>query len=170
MPEPAPIWSIGHSNHDVHKFVDLVRGAGVQVIADVRSQPYSRFNPQFNQEPLRAALLDAGIDYVFFGEELGGRPPEPDFYDAAGHVRYEKVAASDRFRAGLQRLANGSREFRVAMMCSEGDPSNCHRHLLVARALATEGIPVTHVRPDGTTITETELAAQNNSQATLFDV
>ena len=170
MPEPAPIWSIGHSNHDAHRFVDLVRGAGVEMIADVRSQPFSRFNPHFNREPLRAALLEAGIDYVFFGEELGGRPPEPGFYDDAGHVRYDKVAASDRFRADLQRLVNRSHEFRVAMMCSEGDPAGCHRHLLIARALPAEGIPVTHVRPDGTTLTDVDLAAASKTQSTLFDV
>src|ERR1700704_1843866 len=100
MPAPAPIWSIGHSNHDLPAFIALVRGAGVEVIADVRSQPYSRFNPQFNRETLRSALLEAGIDYVFLGDALGGRPTEPDCYDADGSVLYAKVADTDRFRDG----------------------------------------------------------------------
>ena len=168
MPEPAPIWSIGHSNHELPAFVALLRGAGVEVIADVRSQPYSRFNPQFNRETLRAALLEAEIDYVFLGDELGGRPSEPGCYDADGHVLYDKVAETDRFRDGLSRLVAGSRNFRVAMMCSEGDPSNCHRHLLVSCALTADGIPVTHVLADGTTITEAELSAQYESQPALF--
>jgi uncharacterized protein (DUF488 family) len=169
MPEPAPIWSIGHSNHELLEFVELVRGAGVQVIADVRSQPYSRFNPQFNREPLRTALLEAGIDYVFLGDALGGRPSEPDCYDADAHVLYDRVAATDRFRDGLERLVSGSQNFRVAVMCSEGDPANCHRHLLVSRALTADGIPVTHIRADGSTITEAELTAQNAAQPALFD-
>jgi uncharacterized protein (DUF488 family) len=168
MPEPAPIWSIGHSNHELPEFIDLVRHAGVEVIADVRSQPYSRFNPQFNRDALRAALLDAGVDYVFFGEELGGRPPEAGCYDVDGHLLYRKLVETDRFSDGLQRLMRGSQQFRVAMMCSEGDPTNCHRHLLVARALTMDGIPVTHIFPDGTTISETDLAAQHPSQPALF--
>ena len=168
MREPATIWSIGHSNHELPKFVGLLRGAGVEVIADVRSQPYSRFNPQFNRETLRAALLESGIDYVFLGDELGGRPPEADCYDADGHVLYGKLAETDRFRDGLHRLVSGSQDFRVAMMCSEGDPAKCHRHLLIARALTAEAIPVRHIRPDGTTITETELATQTAEQPVLF--
>ena len=168
MGEPAPTWSIGHSNHELPAFVDLVRGAGIAVIADVRSQPYSRFNPQFNREPLRSSLLESGIDYVFLGAELGGRPAEPECYDSDGNVLYGKVAQTDRFRDGLQRLVSGSQRFRVAMMCSEGDPANCHRHLLIARALTEDGAPVVHVLSDGTTITETELAAQHASQPALF--
>ena len=168
MPGPAPIWSIGHSNHEFPKFVDLLRRAGVEVIADVRSQPYSRFNPQFNRETLRAALLQFGVDYVFFGDELGGRPSAADGYDEDGHVLYGKLAETDRFRDGLRRLVSGSRDFRVAIMCSEGDPANCHRHLLIARVLTADGIPVTHIRADGTTITEAELAAPSASQPALF--
>ena len=170
MREPASIWSIGHSNHDLPEFVALLRRTGLDVVADVRSQPYSRFSPQFNRETLRSALLAAGIDYVFLGEELGGRPREPDCYDDDGYVLYGKVAETDRFRDGLRRLVSGSLNFRVAMMCSEGDPTNCHRHLLVSRVLAADGIPVTHVRSDGTTIAEMELAAQQDrvSQAALF--
>lgn len=80
------IWSVGHSNHDMSRFLELVRGAGVEVVADVRSQPFSRFNPQFSRHELWAALRRAGLDYVFLGEELGGRPLEEELYDADGRV------------------------------------------------------------------------------------
>lgn len=154
-----PIWSIGHSNYEMPKLIALLRGAGIEVIADLRSQPYSRFKPHFNREPLQAALSDSEIQYVFLGDELGGRPPEPDLYDPDGHVLYGEVAKTGRFLTGISRLLEGSEKYRVAMLCSEEDPFNCHRRLLVTRVLADRDVPVIHIRGDGTTISEAELDA-----------
>jgi len=133
--ETVRIWTIGHSNHPIERFIALLRDASIQVVADVRSQPYSAFAGHFSQAALRTSLEEAGFRYVFLGRELGGRPPEAEMYDEEGHVRYDMVAASDRFAAGLDRLLEGARTFRVAIMCSEEDPTECHRTLLIGEAM-----------------------------------
>ncbi|MCY3925114.1 MAG: DUF488 domain-containing protein [bacterium] len=130
------------------RFVGLLQGAGVEVVADVRSLPFSAFAGQFNRVPLRRSLEGAGLDYVFLGRELGGRPAEAEMYDEQGRVRYDAVAATARFEAGLARLVAGARRYRVALMCSEEDPAECHRSLLVGEALRRAGLPVSlrHIR------------------------
>jgi len=146
--ETVRIWTIGHSNHPIDRFIALLREASIQVVADVRSQPYSAYAGHFSQAPLRTSLEEAGLRYVFLGRELGGRPPEAGMYDEDGHVLYDVVAASDRFEAGLDRLLEGARSFRVALMCSEEDPTECHRTLLIGEAIRRAGLPVSlrHVR------------------------
>lgn len=169
MPEMRPVWSIGHSVHEMPKFLGLLEGAGIEVVADVRSQPFSRFNSHFNREALRRALRDAGIQYVFLGAELGGRPPEADLYDADGHVLYGEIAETSRFHDGLERLLEGADRFRVAMMCSEEDPTHCHRRLLITRVLVQQAVPVAHLRGDGTVMSEAEIVGSvESAQQPLF--
>jgi uncharacterized protein (DUF488 family) len=163
------IWTVGHSKHELPVLVDLLRGPGIEVVADIRSQPFSRYNPQFNRKSLEQALPAAGIEYVFLGAELGGRPPEPEFYDADGHVRYGAVAATERFNSGIERLLAGAARHRVAILCSEEDPAHCHRRLLVGRVLTGRGISVAHIRGDGHIVGEAELgAAASSGQGVLF--
>lgn len=150
------------------KFVKLLEDAAIEVVADVRSQPFSRFNPHFNREPLRNALRQAGIRYTFLGSELGGRPPEPAFYDDEGHVLYGSVAETSRFRGGLERLLEGAASYRVAMMCSEEDPTNCHRRLLITRVLVDQGVQIEHLRGDSTRVAESALASTGSVQPPLF--
>ena len=138
--------SIGHSIHPIEVFIGLLRRNDVEELVDVRSSPYSRFNPQFNRESLRRSLRVDGVDYHFLGNELGGRPDGNEYYDARGHVLYGRVAETDHFRSGLARLIERAERSRVAIMCSEEDPSGCHRFLLVAAALHLEGVPVRHIR------------------------
>lgn len=143
------IHTIGHSNHPIDRFLDLLRQHAIGALADVRSTPYSRFNPQFRRETLRSALAEAGIHYVFLGEELGARSKDPACYDAEGRVSYSKLAAASTFRRGLERLRSGMNTCRIAIMCAEREPLQCHRTLLVAHELDREGIPVTHILGDG---------------------
>jgi uncharacterized protein (DUF488 family) len=152
----AEVFTIGHSVHSQERFGALLRGAGVTAIADVRSAPYSRRHPQFNRETLRAALQAEGIAYVFLGRELGGRPSGPQFY-TAGVADYEKMAQSPAFREGLDRIIDGARTYRVALMCSERDPLHCHRCLLVSRALAEQGVRVSHILDDGSRVGHAEI-------------
>ncbi len=152
------IWTVGHSTHPADELLALLQAARIEVLADVRSQPYSRHNPQFRRENLQASLQEAGLRYVFLGTELGGRPPEPEFYDAHGHARYDLVMGTERFGAGLDRLLIGAASYRVAIMCSEEDPARCHRRLLVTRALVQRGVEVRHLRGNGQVVTESELA------------
>lgn len=144
------VYTIGHSNHTWERFEELLRGAELRVVADVRSTPTSGYCPHFDREPLAANLKRTGYGYVFLGDALGGRPPEAYCYDAAGRVLYERIAGLPRFVEGLQRVLRGAERQRVALMCGEEDPAECHRHLLLARVLVERhGAEVLHVRGDG---------------------
>lgn len=145
------VHTVGHSNHAIDDFITLLQGAGIDAVADVRSTPYSRRFPHFSRERLQAALLEAGIAYVFLGRELGARRDEPACYDAAGRADYERIAATPAFAAGLARVIAGADRYRIALMCAEREPLDCHRTVLVARRLAERGVEVRHLRADGTT-------------------
>jgi len=143
------IYTVGHSNHPIERFIGLLQAHGITALADVRSTPYSRFNPQFRREKLQAALAAAGIQYVFLGEELGARSNDPSVYDADGRVSYALLAKTDLFRRGIARLKTGMADNRISIMCAEREPLDCHRTILVSRELAREGVPVTHILADG---------------------
>lgn len=142
------VLTVGHSTHTIEGFIALLRLHGVTAIADVRSQPFSRYAPQFNRAELAAALQQNGIQYVFLGRELGARSNNPDCY-VDGRVQYDRLARTDDFKAGIARVLKGARCERVALMCTEKDPLDCHRTVLVARQLAEEGFDVSHIRADG---------------------
>ena len=142
------VLTIGHSNHPVNAFVALLQQYGVTALADVRSAPYSRFAPQFKREPLERILKEHSIKYVFLGRELGARPDDRFCYEN-GRVQYARLARTDLFRSGLDRVVRGANDYCVALMCAEKEPLECHRALLVARALDELGVPVEHILPDG---------------------
>lgn len=143
------VFTVGHSTHPIDQFLALLAGAGVGAVADVRSAPYSRFNPQFNRETLRDALKAAGVSYVFLGEELGARSKDPNHYEG-GKVSYERLAETDAFRRGIARVLKGAETMTVALMCAEAEPLDCHRTILVARHLARRGAQIRHILRDGT--------------------
>jgi uncharacterized protein (DUF488 family) len=153
QPENTPLFSVGHSNHDLARFLALLRGAGITAIADVRSSPSSRRLLHFNRGELEPALREQGIAYVFLGDLLGGRPPAEELYDEEDGqfiVNYERVRATPAFRRGLERLLRGQERYTLAMMCSEADPLDCHRGLMIAPALKELGVLPLHLRKDGT--------------------
>jgi uncharacterized protein (DUF488 family) len=152
----SPILTIGHSNHALPRFLDLLRGAGVTAVADVRSAPVSRFVPHFNKDRLAASLAEVGIGYAFLGRELGGRPERPELY-SGGIADYEKMAQTPSFKAGIKRLIEGARDKRIALICAEADPLDCHRCLLVGRSLAEAGVDVGHILPSGQFLTQAEI-------------
>src|SRR5260221_3036514 len=129
------LFTIGHSLHDVARLVRLLRAAGADAIADVRSQPYSKRLPQFNREQLDGALRESRIAYSFLGEELGGRPTDLELYDGDGHVDYQRMRQTALFRQGIERLLKARQRYTVALLCSEEDPLHCHRGLMIAPAL-----------------------------------
>ncbi len=161
-PRPASrpsseIYTVGHSNHALERLVELLRRHEIEVLADVRSQPYSQYAPHFDRPSIESALKDAEVRYVYLGKELGGRPRGEEFYDPAdGRVLYWRVAETPSFLAGITRLEAGSQRYRVVIMCSEENPEGCHRRLLVARVLVTRGVAVRHIRADGRLEDETE--------------
>jgi uncharacterized protein (DUF488 family) len=153
------LFSIGHSNHPIEHFLGLLKQHGIEVLVDVRSQPFSKYATQFNVEAIRESLRQADIKYLFLGKELGGRPDGTEFYDDEGHVNYARVAQADFFLKGLERLEKGAEQFRVAMMCSEEDPACCHRFLLTTRVLEKRGVEVQHIRGDGAVNATNEIEA-----------
>ena len=167
--ESSGLFSIGHSNHEALRFCELLRQHGIDVLVDVRSLPYSQYSPHFNRETLKEIVVPRGFQYLFLGEELGGRPPEEDCYDEEGHVLYSKLATVPRFLHGIDRIEKGIQKYRVAMMCSEEDPLVCHRFLLVGKVLADRGVPLWHIRGDGRLEEHTALIdAGENKQMLLF--
>ena len=145
----AQIFSIGHSNHSIDKFLSLLENSEINMVVDVRSAPFSRMFPQFNQETLKNALSDASIGYLFLGDQIGGRSNDPDDY-LDGQVLYKALANKEAFKTGIERLKEGSAKYRIALMCSEKEPLDCHRTLLVSQALASNEIVVGHIHADGT--------------------
>lgn len=142
------IYTIGHSSHPIDEFLDLLELHGVQAVADVRSTPYSRKNPQYNKENLQGSLKEAGIEYVFLGRELGARSEDPDCY-VEGKVSYERLARTELFQSGIRRVEEGSEKFSIALMCAEKEPLHCHRTILVARALEGREFDIVHILANG---------------------
>ncbi|MEI9901926.1 MAG: DUF488 domain-containing protein [Hyphomicrobium sp.] len=136
------IKTIGHSNHPIERFVDLLTKGGVSLLVDVRSTPYSRRFPQFSREQLAKTLAAAGIDYVWEGAALGGKPEAGGSYDA--------LAAKPMFGEALDRLIASREDAVPCLMCAEKEPLDCHRTVLVSRRLAERGIAVEHLLADGT--------------------
>jgi uncharacterized protein (DUF488 family) len=142
------IYTVGHSNHPLEKFLSLLGQHEITAIADVRSTPYSRRNPQFNSKELAAALDAKGIAYVPLGKELGARSEDPSCYEA-GRVQYRRLAQTGLFRQGIERVLTGALRYRIALMCAEKEPLDCHRTLLVSRALEASGASIVHILADG---------------------
>jgi uncharacterized protein (DUF488 family) len=145
------VFTIGHSAHSYEHFLSLLRAAEITAVADVRTTPFSRHFPHFNEATLRSNLKLDGISYVFLGRELGGRPSGQDFY-CNGVADYEKMANTETFASGIKRVIEGAKKFRVALMCSEHDPLDCHRCLLVGRALFGQGVELVHILGDGSSV------------------
>jgi len=135
--------TIGHSTHKIDYFVGLLRLNGVTAVADVRSVPASRHSPQFNRDPLKRSLASAEIKYVFLGRELGARSNDPNCYEA-GKVQYDRLAKTELFQNGIERLLQGAAKETIAVACAERDPLDCHRTLLVTTQLVTRGATWTH--------------------------
>jgi uncharacterized protein (DUF488 family) len=165
------ILTVGHSNHSLEHFLQILQRNSVEVVVEVRSYPYSSYSPQFDREALKSSLAKAGIKYVDLGKELGGRPEGSEFYDSEGHVLYDRVAGAPFFQEGLQRLEEGASRYCVTLMCSEEDPTICHRGLLISRVLRERGYQVEHIRGDGTRQPDNEVFTPpaEPPQASLFD-
>ena len=162
-PDRLTIYTIGHSNHEPIRFLEMLRRSGVTAVADVRSSPYSRYSQAYNREVLQASLKSAGISYAFLGDELGARSKDPDCY-RDGKVQYSRLAATALFRQGLERVETGASRFRLALMCAEKEPLDCHRTILVARELVKRGVVVLHILESG----EVELHARTMERLLLM--
>lgn len=152
------VFTIGHSHHTDEAFVALLRLHQITAVADVRSHPYSRFAPQFNREPFRVFLASQGIRYVYLGDELGARRSEAECYQE-GRVCYPLVAQTAAFQRGVERVLKGAGAHRIALLCAEKEPMQCHRSILVCRHLRNV-LDVGHIREDGSIETQDEFEAR----------
>jgi uncharacterized protein (DUF488 family) len=168
--EAVPILTIGYGARSMPEFLAALQAAGVKHLVDVRSAPYSKFKPEFSKRTLAAQLEAQGIRYVFMGDSLGGKPDDPETRDASGHVDYERLRLRPAFHAGLESLEAGwEGGRRIALMCSEGKPQECHRTKLIAEELVAHGVPVAHIDELGATRSHAEVMAMiTDGQETLF--
>jgi uncharacterized protein (DUF488 family) len=160
------VFTIGHSTHASDYFIGLLAEHGITAVADVRSSPFSRFNPQFNREVLSTTLRAHKISYVFLGEELGARSKDPECY-VDGKAQYDRIARTSLFKNGIARVLEGVQQFRVALMCAEKDPLACHRAILVSRALVEQSVEVNHILADGNLETHPQLVERMLQQWNL---
>lgn len=141
----SSIYSIGHGNKSIDTLIEELRHFEINYLIDIRSKPYSKFSPHFNQNSLKFSLIDKGITYTFMGDVLGGLPEDPTCY-TNGHVDYEKLKEKDFFKTGLQRLITANnKKIKVAIMCSESKPEECHRTKLIGEELKPFGIVLNHI-------------------------
>ncbi len=142
------IYTIGHSNGSSEHLLSLLDQHGITAVADVRSRPYSRFNPQFNREALARALKNSGREYFFLGHELGARSEDRACY-RDGRAQYVLIAQTPLFKRGIECLLAKMENFRVAILCAEKEPISCHRSILIARYLHEKNVGVRHIFEDG---------------------
>lgn len=163
------VFTIGHSNHTIESFIELLKKYEITALADVRSHPYSRYLPHFNQRELKASLKESGIDYVFLGKELGARPENLSCY-VRGKAVYEKIAATEEFQAGIQRILKGLKTYKIALMCAEKDPLTCHRSILVCQHLRHFKLNIHHILKHGELESHQHLEERMLSKTGLTEV
>lgn len=176
MPDEI-IFTIGHSTHDIEYFVDLLKNYGVNCLIDVRSSPFSRIAPQFNKPVLSSTLKNNNILYAHFEKEFGARHTRPSLLDEDGKVDFGKVRETNAFKQGVQRLKDGlDLGYKIALMCSEADPFDCHRFSMISYQLVKEGMVVNHILQNGDVVENSELEDQllkkyykKLPQSTLFE-
>jgi len=166
------IYTIGHSNIDSGKFIEILKHHGIEAVVDVRSAPYSRYAVWFNRESIRKELEGNGINYIYMGNMLGGRPKKFSAEDKATRIKgassdaiYKKIMKNESYREGISKLIEISGRMRTAIMCSEEDPQSCHRHILIAQTLLGAGINVLHIRGS----CDVEQAKERVHQAALLE-
>jgi uncharacterized protein (DUF488 family) len=165
----AALFTIGHSSHPIDDFLALLESNGVTAVADVRSTPGSRFYPQYNRIGLGKALASAGIKYVFLGTELGARSNNPDCY-VDGKVQYDRLASTDAFQSGIERLLTGAASEQIAITCTERDPLDCHRCILVSNSLMARGASIGHILANGAVETHADAMMRLRSLHGLSDL
>ena len=155
------IYTVGHSTHSVEYFIELLQEYAINCIVDVRSIPASSYNPQFNKAALSSLLKKYHIVYLHFPEEFGARHNDPNLLDEDGKVDFEKVRQSDNFKQGVDRLKKGlEKGYKIALMCSEAEPFDCHRFAMISTYLDQVGFEVKHILKDKTVKSNIQLENQ----------
>jgi len=166
-----PLYTIGHGNRKQDDFLALLQEYNIQYLVDVRSQPFSKFNPQFNRNDLKFFLERNGVRYVFMGDTIGGRPIDNSCYDHDGKVDYEVVKTKSFFLQGIERLKIAyNKDINVVIMCSESKPCECHRSKLIGRVLNAENIILRHIDENGKLKDQATVINELNKGLSEFDL
>jgi uncharacterized protein (DUF488 family) len=160
------LYTIGHSNIEIEKFILLLKSVNIEVLTDVRSTPYSRYAAQFNKESLKAYLEAEGIKYLYLGDMLGGRPKDSDCY-INGAPDYDCIRIKEHYKKGIERLIKGIEIYKIAIMCSEEDPMQCHRRNLIGLDIHRNAIEVVHIRANAL-LQRDDFSPVNAAQEALF--
>jgi len=148
--EKKPIYTIGHGTRKSEDFLALLKEFDIEYLIDVRSQPYSKFNPHFNQNELKLFLEKNAVRYVFMGDSIGGRPKDASCYDSEGKVSYDLLKTKHFFKQGIERLKTAyNKNIKVVIMCSESKPCECHRSKLIGNVLYNDNIALCHIDENG---------------------
>jgi uncharacterized protein (DUF488 family) len=166
-----PIYTIGYGNRSIEEFIRLLQQYEMKFLVDIRSQPYSRYNPDFSKDALEKRLKQASIRYIFMGDTLGGRPRDDTVYFEDGRVDYEKVAGKDFYQKGISYLHTAwYKQLRIVLMCSEAKPQACHRSKLIGKTLHKQNIKVVHIDETGALKTQEQVdLLLTDGQLSLFD-
>ncbi len=152
------LYTIGHSRHDIDYFINLLKKHKINCLIDVRSSPYSRIAPQFNKETLAGSLKVNNIIYLHFEKEFGARKTDTSLIDLENKVDYSRVRETEEFKEGVKRVFEGlEKGYNIALMCSEANPFDCHRFVMIAYHFVREGVKVNHILKNGNTIDNNEL-------------
>ena len=170
-------YTIGHSNYSTKYFLSLLNKHGITCVVDVRSVPFSKYTPQYNKDDLKKFLYDNKIYYIFMGEELGARRSDKLLYSKDGNLDFDKVSKTSLFQSGIDRVKSGiEKGYNIAIMCTEKDPIECHRNILVARELYKQNIEIYNILENGKVETQKQIEERlldlyfpNRMQQTLFD-
>lgn len=152
------LFSIGHSQHKIDYFISLLKKHHINYILDVRSVPYSQYATDYNRENIKKILKNNDIGYAFMGNFFGARPKDVSLYLPNGYLNFEKVANSTKFKRGFDNVEKGVKQgYRIAFMCTEKDPIECHRAILVSYAFYKAGYSIEHIMPDNTIQTQQDI-------------
>jgi uncharacterized protein (DUF488 family) len=145
------IYTVGHSQHNIDYFVNMLNTYHINYLIDVRSIPFSLHAPGYNKDILKALLVSHKINYAFMGEYFGARPKNANLYSEKGYLDFDKVKNSKIFLSGIENVLKGiDQGNRIALMCTEKDPIDCHRAILVGSAFYERGIDVDHILANNT--------------------
>lgn len=162
----SEIYTIGHSNHSIEHFLSLLKDNHITVVVDVRSMPYSKYATQFNKEQISSYLIKNNIDYIFLGNELGGKPNDSRFYGDDGSVLYDEIVKTEQFQRGIKRILSGVHKgYSIVLMCGEERPDECHRRKLVAKEINKHRIRIFHILSTGRVEEESELISRKGPTA-----
>lgn len=174
----SKIYTIGHSSHKIEYFLYLLKNNGIDCLADVRSIPYSKYTPQFNVNELKRFLNSNKLHYIFLGKEFGARREDRSLYTIEGYLDFEKVSKTDLFKLGIERTKIGiEKGYHIALMCTEKDPIDCHRNILVAREFYKLNYNINNILENGEIQTQDDIEKRlldmyfpSRMQQTLFDI